>query len=80
MQSSQAEQTRRRDELIHQLEVLQREKDHNAETERLRMQSKLADISEELHQRLLQKELKLKEDMQRKYEELEKVFSSYILF
>ena len=60
--------------------MLQREKDHNAETERLRMQSKVADISEELHQKLLQKEMKLKEDLQRKHEELEKVFSNYTLF
>ena len=73
LQSNQAEQARRRDELIHQLEVAQRERDHTAETERIRLQSKLADMSEELHQKLLQKEMKLREDSQKKLADLEKV-------
>ena len=73
LQSNQAEQARRRDELIHQLEVVQRERDHTAETERIRLQSKLADMSEELHQKLLQKEMKLREDSQKKLADLEKV-------
>ena len=59
--------------MLHQLEVAQRERDHTAETERIRLQSKLADMSEELNQKLLQKEIKLREDSQKKLADLEKV-------
>ena len=58
---------------MHNMEVMQREKEHNQETDKLKMNSKIGDISEEVSKKLMQKEMKLREEMQSKYSELEKV-------
>ena len=68
-----AEQTRRREEHMHALDVMQREKEHAAETERLRLQSKIAEIAEEVSKKILQKEIKLREEHQSKYSQIEQV-------
>ncbi len=58
---------------MHSMEVMQREKEHNQETDKLKLNSKISDISEEVSKKLMQKEMKLREEMQNKYAELEKV-------
>ena len=52
---------------------MQREKEHAAETERIRLQSKIAEIAEEVSKKILQKEMKLREESSGKYSELEQV-------
>ena len=74
-----AEQNRRREEALHALEVMQREKEHAAETERIRLQSKIAEIAEEVSKKILQKEMGLREESTRKYAELEQVSAVYIM-
>ncbi len=63
---------------MHNMEVMQREKEHNQETDKLKMNSKIGDISEEVSKKLMQKEMKLREEMQSKYSELEKVRFQYV--
>lgn len=58
---------------MHALEVIQREKEHAAETERLRLQSKIAEIAEEVSKKILQKEIKLREENQSKFSQMEQV-------
>ncbi|KAF6031395.1 CCDC154 [Bugula neritina] len=42
-----AEQTRKREEAMHALDVVQREREHAAENERIKLQSRIAEIAEE---------------------------------
>ena len=67
------EQNRKREEALHAIEMVHREREHAAETEKLKLHGKLTENMEEMNKRLLTKELKLKEEMQDKYQQLEKV-------
>ena len=78
--ASLAEQSRRREEAIHALDAVQREREHAAEKERLRLQSKIAEIAEEVSKKILQKEMRLREENQSKYSKLEKVSAIALLF
>ena len=62
---------------MHALDVMQREKEHAAETERLRLQSKIAEIAEEVSKKILQKEIKLREENQAKFSHVEQVWHIY---
>ncbi len=79
VQSAVAEQNRKREEAMHALEVVQREREHAADTERLRMQSKIAEMAEEVGKKILQKELMLREENQSKFSQLEQVPDIYWL-
>lgn len=73
MQTAIAEQNRKREESIHALDVIQREKEHASDTDKLRLQSKINENLEEFNKKLLTKEIKLREEIQDKYIQLEKV-------
>jgi len=73
LQTALAEQSRKREEAMHALEAVQREREHAAETERLKLLSRIAQISEEVSQKILQKELKLRDDTVDRCNRMEKV-------
>ena len=68
-----AEQNRKREEAMHAMDMIHREREHAAETEKIKLQSKLTESIEEMNKRLLTKEIKLREEIQEKYQHLEKV-------
>ncbi|CAG5124920.1 unnamed protein product, partial [Candidula unifasciata] len=72
LQQNLADQARKRDEAMHVLDMTHREKEHSLENEKLRLQGKLTETVEEMNQRLLNKEMKLREELQEKYVQLEK--------
>ncbi|XP_050391480.1 coiled-coil domain-containing protein 154 isoform X2 [Patella vulgata] len=73
LQQGLADQSRKREEAIHSLDMLQREKEHEVETEKLRLEGKLTESVEDVNKRLLTKEMKLREELQDKFLQLEKV-------
>ena len=70
-----SEQNRRREEAMHSLESLMRNKDHSSETEKIKLQSKITETVEEVSKKILQKEIKLREEAQSRYQQMEQVFS-----
>ncbi len=77
LQAAISEQSRRREETVHALEVMQREKDHAAEMERSKLQSKLTEVAEDVTRKILQRDLKLREESQDKYGQLQEVCLLY---
>jgi hypothetical protein len=67
------EQNRKREEAIHALETVQREREHAAEKERIKIQGKIAETAEEVSRKILQKEARLREEAQQRYAQLEQV-------
>ena len=76
MQASVAEQSRRREEAVHSLESMVRDRDHVHEQERLRLTSKIGEISEEVGKKVLAKEIKLRQEFQEKFSTVESVCSN----
>lgn len=74
-----AEQARKREEAMHALDMIHREKEHSAETEKLKLQSRMTELVEEMNKRVLNKEIKLREEIQDKYMQMEKVFRCFYL-
>ncbi|XP_038063722.1 golgin subfamily A member 6-like protein 22 isoform X5 [Patiria miniata] len=72
IQSQVHEQSRKRDETIHTIDVVQREREHAADNERLKMQGKIAEIAEEVSRKILSKEIRLREEAQQKFGNIEK--------
>ncbi|KAK7490868.1 hypothetical protein BaRGS_00017924, partial [Batillaria attramentaria] len=70
------EQNRKREEAMHAMDMIHREREHAAETEKLKLQSKLTENMEEMNKRLLTKEIKLREEIQEKHLQLEKVIQA----
>lgn len=68
-----SEQVRKREENMHTVDMVLREKDHAAQAEKLQMTAKVTDTVEDLNKRLLSKEMKIREEIQAKYLQLEKV-------
>lgn len=73
MHNGLAEQTRKREEAMHALDVVQREREHAAENERIKLQSRIAEIAEEVSKKILHKEIKLREEATDKFSKIEKV-------
>ena len=73
IQSQLHEGVRKRDETVHALDVVQREREHAADNERLKMQGKIAEIAEEVSRKILTKEIRLREEAQQKFGNIEKV-------
>ena len=67
------EVSRKRDESMHALDVVQREREHAADNERLKMHGKIAEIAEEVSKKILSKEIRLREEAQQKFSNIEKV-------
>ncbi|XP_012944188.1 mediator of RNA polymerase II transcription subunit 12 [Aplysia californica] len=73
LQQNLGEQNRKREEAMHAMDMIHREKEHSAENEKLRLQGKLTETVEEVNKRLLTKEIKLREELQEKFNHLEKM-------
>ncbi|XP_077864098.1 uncharacterized protein LOC100370844 [Saccoglossus kowalevskii] len=73
MQAQVHEQARKRDEAMHALDQIQREREHATDNERVKMQGKIAEIAEEVSKKILQKEIKLREEAQQKFANVEKM-------
>lgn len=58
---------------MHTVDMVLREKEHAAQAEKLQMTAKVTDTVEDINKRLLSKEMKLREEIQAKYQQLEKV-------
>ena len=80
IQSQVHEQNRKRDETTHALDVVQREREHAADNERLKMQGKIAEIAEEVSRKILTKEIRLREEAQQKFGNIEKVTSGHLRY
>lgn len=81
LQQALSEANRRRDEGMHTMDIILREKDHANQADKLNLTSKVADTVEDVNKRLLSKEIKMREEMQERYLQLERVHfkSSFIL-
>ncbi|XP_041365029.1 coiled-coil domain-containing protein 154-like isoform X3 [Gigantopelta aegis] len=66
------EQNRKREESMHALDMIAREREHVAEGERLKLQAQLAETIEDVNKKILTKEIKLREEIQDKSLQLEK--------
>ena len=71
--TSLSEQTRKREEGLHTVDMVLREKDHAIQADRLQMTAKVTDTAEDINKRLLAKEMKIREEIQAKFLQLEKV-------
>lgn len=60
---------------MHTMDILLREKDHANQADKLNLTSKVADTVEDVNKRLLSKEIKMREEMQERYLQLERVGS-----
>lgn len=58
---------------MHTVDMVLREKEHAAAADKLQMTSKVTDTVEDMNKRLLAKEMKIREEIQAKYLQLEKV-------
>ncbi|KAH9498937.1 hypothetical protein Btru_005400 [Bulinus truncatus] len=73
LQNNLSEQNRKRDEALHSLDLMQREKERFSENEKFKIQGKLSETVEEVNKKLLNKEIKLREELQEKYKHLERL-------
>uniref|UniRef100_A0A1I8HGB3 TPR_MLP1_2 domain-containing protein n=1 Tax=Macrostomum lignano TaxID=282301 RepID=A0A1I8HGB3_9PLAT len=73
MNSALAEQARKRDEALHGMEQRQRERERQAEVDRATLQARLQDSLEEVNQKILEKEIRLREEAARRQAESEKM-------
>ncbi|XP_048759119.2 golgin subfamily A member 6-like protein 26 isoform X16 [Ostrea edulis] len=73
LQQSLSEANRRRDEGMHSMDILLREKDHASQADKLNLTSKVADTVEDVNKKLLSKEIKIREEMQERYLQLERL-------
>lgn len=73
LSTSISEQVRKREENMHTVDMILREKEHSQQAERLQLNAKVTDTVEDVNKRLLAKEMKIREDIQSKYLQLEKV-------
>lgn len=81
LQQALSEANRRRDEGMHTMDIILREKDHANQADKLNLTSKVADTVEDVNKRLLSKEIKMREEMQERYLQLERVsFKSSFFF
>lgn len=81
LQQALSEANRRRDEGMHTMDIILREKDHANQADKLNLTSKVADTVEDVNKRLLSKEIKMREEMQERYLQLERVsFKSRVFF
>lgn len=67
---------RKRDESMHSVDMLLREKEHVSAAERMTLTTKVADTVEDVNKKLLTKEIKMREEMQDRYLGLERVSST----
>ena len=67
------EQNRKREEALHGIETTQRDREHISEIEKTKLQGKIGEIAEEVSKNILVKEIKLREELQQRYAELEAV-------
>ncbi|KAL5018368.1 hypothetical protein ScPMuIL_004090 [Solemya velum] len=68
-----AEQNRKREESIHAVDIAIREKEHMAQTERMTLTTQVSDTVEEVNKKLLAKEIKIREELQDRFIQLEKM-------
>jgi len=68
-----SEQSRKREENMHSVDMVLREKEHAAQAERLQLTTKMGTTVEDVNKRLTAKEMKIREEIQAKYLQLEKV-------
>lgn len=73
MQAAVTEQARKREEALHAFDSLQREREHTAEHERIKLHTKIGEIAEEVSKKILAKEIKLRQESQEKFATLETV-------
>ncbi|XP_078611808.1 coiled-coil domain-containing protein 154-like isoform X1 [Branchiostoma floridae x Branchiostoma japonicum] len=73
MQSTLSNLEQKREGDLHTVDILQKEREQAAENERVRLQGKLSEIAEEVSKKILQKEIRLREEAQQKFHNVEKV-------
>ena len=67
------DEKRKRQDTAHTMEIMNRDWEHAAETEKLRTQTKLTEGIEEINKRLLGKEISLREEIRCTTQSIEKV-------
>ncbi|XP_014780441.2 coiled-coil domain-containing protein 154 [Octopus bimaculoides] len=66
-------QTRKQDETLHSISLLQKDREHNKDYNIQRLQNQLQDSIEEMSQRLHQKEMAIRDELQEKFLQLERL-------
>ncbi|XP_036360183.1 coiled-coil domain-containing protein 154-like isoform X3 [Octopus sinensis] len=66
-------QTRKQDETLHSISLLQKDREHNKDYNIQRLQNQLQDSIEEISQRLHQKEMAIRDELQEKFLQLERL-------
>lgn len=74
------EQNRKREEAMHAMDMINREREHAMETDKMKLLSKMTENTDEISKRLLTKEIRLREEMQEKSMHLEKVSTIWIVY
>ena len=80
LQASLSEQTRQQDAAVHALDVIRREKEHAADTERIKLQGRIAEVAEEVIKKVLNREIKLREETDHKFSQIEQVMRFYMTY
>ncbi|XP_059170731.1 putative leucine-rich repeat-containing protein DDB_G0290503 isoform X2 [Physella acuta] len=73
LQENLSEQNRKREEAMHAMDMIQREKEHLSENEKIKLQGRITESVDEVNKRLLTKEIKLREELQDKYKQMERL-------
>ncbi|GAB1598354.1 Hypothetical predicted protein [Argonauta hians] len=67
-------QTRKQEETLHNINLIQKDREHNKDYNLQRLQNQLQDSIEEINQRLYQKEMAIRDELQEKFLQLERMF------
>ncbi|XP_060080757.1 paramyosin-like [Ylistrum balloti] len=73
LQQSQAEANRKREETVHSMDMVLREREHATQADRLALTTKVADTVEDLNKKLMEKDIKIRGEVQDRYLQLERV-------
>ncbi|XP_021358873.1 paramyosin-like isoform X2 [Mizuhopecten yessoensis] len=73
LQQSLAEANRKRDETVHSMDMVLREREHATQADRLSLTTKVADTVEDLNKKLMEKDIKIRGEVQDRYLQLERV-------
>ncbi|XP_033753404.1 putative leucine-rich repeat-containing protein DDB_G0290503 isoform X3 [Pecten maximus] len=73
LQQSLSEANRKREETVHSMDMVLREREHATQADRLTLTTKVADTVEDLNKKLMEKDIKIRGEVQDRYLQLERV-------
>lgn len=70
------EQDRKREEAVTSIDRLHRDKQHHSDTDKIKLQSKVVEMGEEITKKMGQKEIRLREEMHEKFAQLQNLIEN----